>query len=74
MEGVKNGRNNLIAYIIQHILFMNGHDVMYVRYQVMTMGCSSSFLDGYCSAVQGLLDWFEADLGFTEILFIHEWT
>jgi len=29
-----------------------------------------SFLDGYCSAVQGLLDWFEVDLGFTELLFI----
>jgi len=29
-----------------------------------------SFLDGYCSTVQGLLDWFESDLGFTELLFI----
>ena len=29
-----------------------------------------SFLDGYCSTVQGLLDWFEVDLGFTELLFI----
>jgi len=28
------------------------------------------FLDGYCSTVQGLLDWFEVDLGFTEHLFI----
>ena len=27
-------------------------------------------LDGYCSTVQGLLDWFEVDLGFTELLFI----
>jgi len=25
-----------------------------------------TFLDGYCSTVQGLLDWFEVDLGFTE--------
>jgi len=24
-----------------------------------------TFLDGYCSIVQGLLDWFEVDLGFT---------
>jgi len=24
-------------------------------------------LDGYCSTVQGLLDWFEVDLGFTEL-------
>jgi len=29
-----------------------------------------TFLDGYCSTVQGLLDWFEVDLGFTEISFI----
>ena len=28
------------------------------------------FRDGYCSTVQGLLDWFEVDLGFTEHLFI----
>jgi len=27
-----------------------------------------TFLDGYCSTVQGLLDWFEVDLGFTELL------
>ena len=30
----------------------------------------SFFLNGYCSTVQGLLDWFEVDLGFTELLFI----
>ena len=29
-----------------------------------------SYLDGYCSTVQGLLDWFEVDFGFTELLFI----
>ena len=28
------------------------------------------FLDGFCSTVQRLLDWFEVDLGFTELLFI----
>jgi len=28
------------------------------------------FLDGYCSTVQGLLDWCELDWGFTELLFI----
>ena len=27
-----------------------------------------TFFDGYCSTVQGLLDWFEVDLGFTELL------
>ena len=26
-----------------------------------------SVLDGYCSTVQGLLDWFEVDLGFPEL-------
>ena len=31
---------------------------------------SLTFLDGYCSTVQGLIDWFEVDLGFTELLFI----
>ena len=29
-----------------------------------------TFFDGYCSTVQGLLDWFEVELGFTELLFI----
>jgi len=27
------------------------------------------FFDGYCSTVQGLLDWFEVDLEFTELSF-----
>ena len=27
-------------------------------------------LDGYCSTVQGLLDWSEVDLGLTELSFI----
>ena len=31
---------------------------------------SASLLNGYCSTVQGLLDWFEVDLGFAELLFI----
>jgi len=31
----------------------------------------TTFLDGYCSTVQGLLDWFKVDLGFTELCFIH---
>jgi len=34
------------------------------------LGIIRTFLDGYCSTVQGLLDWFEVDLGFTELLFI----
>jgi len=33
-------------------------------------GYCSTFLDGYCSTLQALLDWFEVDLGFTELFFI----
>ena len=29
-----------------------------------------TFLDGYFSTVQDLLDWFEVNLGFTELSFI----
>jgi len=31
---------------------------------------SCIFLDWYCSTVQGLLDWSEVDLGFSELFFI----
>ena len=34
------------------------------------MGTAALYSDGYCSTVQGLLDWFEVDLGFTELLFV----
>ena len=30
------------------------------------------FFDGYCSTVQGLLDSFKVDLGFTELSFIQK--
>ena len=30
----------------------------------------AAFVDGCCSTVQGLLDWFEVDFGFTELSFI----
>jgi len=30
------------------------------------MHTQRTFVDGYCSTLQGLLDWFEVDLGFTE--------
>ena len=36
----------------------------------LDLSCIHTFLDGYCSTVQGLFDWFEVDLGFTELLFI----
>ena len=28
----------------------------------------TAFVDGYCSTVQGLFDWFEVDLGFPELV------
>ena len=31
------------------------------------------FFDGYCSTVQGLLDWFEVDLGFTRAFIYSNW-
>ena len=36
----------------------------------MHLRVQCTFLDGYCSTVQGLLDWLEVDLGFTNLLFI----
>ena len=30
----------------------------------------NAFVDGYCSTVQGLLDWFEVGLGFTKLSFV----
>jgi len=37
---------------------------------ISRVNASWVFLDGYCSTVQDLLEWFEVDLGFTELLFI----
>jgi len=39
-------------------------------YVVLLKRTSMHFVDGYYSTVQGLLDWFEVDLGFTELSFI----
>ena len=30
----------------------------------------TAFVDGYCSTVQGLLDWSEVDLGFPELVLL----
>ena len=56
-------------------LAMTHEPQSYVKYRhqrVFTLFITlhEAFLDGYCSTVQGLLDWFEVDLGFTELLFI----
>ena len=42
----------------------------YVAWRKTTYALFFTCLDGYCSTVQGLLDWFEVDLGFTELSFI----
>ena len=61
-----NGRSCLF------VAAQKGHDGMgKVRQgmcrQIGNEACDSQslFFDGYCSTVQGLLDWFEVDLGFT---------
>ena len=53
----------LCMYTYTIYIFLDG---MYTY----TKSVQRAFLDGYCSTVQGLLDWFEVDLGFTELLFI----
>ena len=44
--------------------------VLYCIYCIYCIYFIFIFLDGYCSTVQGLLDWFEVDLVFTELSFI----
>ena len=44
------------------------HACLHFSLQIFT------FVDGYCSTVQGLLDWFEVDLGFTELSFMYLFT
>jgi len=44
------------------------HDICLDGYcSTVVDGYCSTVVDGYCSTVQGLLDWFEVDLGFTEL-------
>jgi len=43
---------------------------VYMYLSKVSFSIQRTFLDRYCSTVQGLLDWFEVDLGFTELLFI----
>ena len=39
-------------------------------FQILVAALLLIILDGYCSTLQGLLDWFEVDLEFTELSFI----
>ena len=43
------------------------HEHIYMC-DMATIGCT--FRDGYCKHCTGFVDWFEVDLGFTELLFI----
>jgi len=62
-------------YLLVVVLFSGYIEVFFWMLRFFFLGCGIrgvklSFLDGYCSTVQGLLDWFEVDLGFTELSFI----
>jgi len=55
----------------RHDLCVREKDTVSVRVcDAMYVCIILSFLDGYYSTVQGLLDWFEVDLGFTKLSFI----
>jgi hypothetical protein len=43
-----------------------------VIHTLFLMGTVHSVLNGYCSTVQGLLDWFEVDLGFPELFLFRD--
>jgi len=67
----------IFVYIYIHIYIHIIHVFATPPRRILTLDlCHSDFsllnpfLDWYCSSVQGLLDWFEVDLGFTELLFI----
>jgi len=53
---------------MSHVIHM--HESCHTCVWVKSSWIKSAFLDGYCSTVQGLLDWIEVDLGFTKLLFI----
>ena len=67
-------------YVSEHIcIYVYMYIYVYMHICIYLYICSKisiyivimlTLLDGYCSTVQGLLDWFEVDLGFTELLFI----
>ena len=44
--------------------------ITHIHTTLMSLALRQTYLDGYCSTVQGLLDLFEVDLGFTKLLFI----
>ena len=42
-------------------------DISVCDISVCDISVCDIFLDGYCSTIQDLLDWFEVDLGFTKL-------
>jgi len=68
---VNESRDTHTVLLLQWYLYMihNIHASYIITYFRTSHG-RHIFLDGYCSTVQGLLDWLEVDLGFTELLFI----
>jgi len=60
-------RRMYIYHISTHICVTHLERIMPLKCMYLTC-ISHTFLDGYCSTLQGLLDWFEVDLGFTELL------
>ena len=59
---------------VSHVTYMSHLSYIRLICHVISISHKSHmsyiFLDGYCSTVQGLLDWFEVDLGFTKLSFI----
>ena len=58
------------VYIYEYIRTHHGHPILGLLCRLFCKGYLHIILDEYCSTVQGLLDWCEVDLGFTELLFI----
>jgi len=46
------------------------HSYFFIFWLQPTHTAYTSWIDGYCSTVHGLLDWFEVDWGFTKLSFI----
>jgi len=64
---------NICTYVRMHVcIYVYKYIYMLIyKYAGVVSHTSTShltwyrtFFDGYCSTVQGLLDWFEVDLGF----------
>ena len=60
------------SYHTRHILHVSLIHIHYASiYITRIIHTHFFFFDGYCSTVQGLLDWFEVDSGFTIYMYIY---